>query len=61
MDEGAAERAKRYREHSAEIYAAAQDVTHLASRAGLLRLAETYERLAARIEAEIGGSKASSE
>jgi hypothetical protein len=59
VDEGAAERAKRYREHAVEIYAAAKDVTHPASRAGLLRLAETYERLAARIEAE-GESKSSS-
>lgn len=52
MDEGAAERAKRYREHSAEIFEAAKSVTHPASRAGLLRLAETYERLATRLEAE---------
>jgi hypothetical protein len=57
VDEGAAERAKRYREHSTEICTAAKDITHPASRAGLLRLAETYERLAAKIEAELKESK----
>jgi hypothetical protein len=57
VDEGAAERARRYREHSAEIHAAARDVTHAASKAGLLRLAETYDRLAARLEAEANGKE----
>ena len=58
VDEEAAERVKRYREHAAEVHAAAGDVTHPPSRAALLRLAETYERLAARIEAELKGPKA---
>jgi hypothetical protein len=60
LDEGAAERAKRYREHAAEIYLAARDVTHPASRAGLLRLAEIYERLALKVEVE-SKSKSSSD
>ena len=53
VDEGSAERIKRYRENAAEIYAVAVDVTHPPSRAALLRLAETYERLAARLESEL--------
>jgi hypothetical protein len=52
VDEDSAGRAKRYREHAAEIYAAAVGVTHPPSRAALLRLAETYDRLAAKIDAE---------
>jgi len=46
------ERAKRYRTHAEEIRSAAADITHLESRAALFRLAVTYERLAARLEAE---------
>lgn len=57
MDQDAAERAKRYREQAVEIYAAAEEVTHPPSRAALLRLAETYDRLAARIEAELKAPK----
>ena len=57
MDEEAAERARRYRDHAAEIRVSAEDVTHRPSHAALLRLAETYERLAAKIEAELKGSK----
>lgn len=53
VDQEAAERAKRYRQHAIEIYAAAEDVTHPPSRAALLRLAETYDRLAAKIEGEL--------
>jgi hypothetical protein len=52
VEEDSAERAKRYREHAAEIHAAARIVTHPPSREALLRLAETYSRLAAKIEAE---------
>jgi hypothetical protein len=55
VEEDAAERIKRYRKHAAEIYTAAEDVTHPPSHAALLRLAETYERLAARIETELEG------
>lgn len=47
-----ATRAKRYREHAEEIRLAAEDVKHPESRAAMLRIAQTYERLAARIEAE---------
>jgi hypothetical protein len=57
VDEEAAERAKRYRKYAAEICGAAGEVTHTPSRAALLRLAETYERLAVRIEAELKGTK----
>jgi hypothetical protein len=35
----------------------ASDVTHPPSRAALLRLAETYERLAVRLEAELKSAK----
>jgi hypothetical protein len=45
-------RAQRYREHAEEIRIAAQEVTHPESRAAMLRIAATYERLAARIDAE---------
>jgi len=45
-------RARRYREHAEEIRFAAEDVKHPESRAAMLRIAQTYERLAARIEAE---------
>ena len=47
-----ATRAERYREHAQEIRLAAEDVKHPESRAAMLRIAQTYERLAARIEAE---------
>jgi hypothetical protein len=57
VDEDSAERVKRYRDNAAEIYAVVVDVTHLPSRAALLRLAETYERLASRLEADWKDSK----
>ena len=52
MNEQPAERAKRYRAHAEEIRATAEEIKHPESRAALLRLAQTYERLAARLEAE---------
>jgi len=48
-------RAKRYREHAEEIRIAAEEVTHPESRAAMLRIAATYERLAARIETNENG------
>ena len=51
-EQQSAMRAKRYREHAGEIRVAAEDVKHPESRAAMLRIAQTYERLAARIEAE---------
>jgi len=52
LDEDSLERAKRYRAHAEEIRSVAIDITHPESRAALLRLAETYERLAARLESD---------
>lgn len=52
MDENSLERAKRYRAHAEEIRSAAAEIKHPESRAALFRLANTYERLAARLEAE---------
>ena len=52
MEETSSERAKRYRGHAAEIRAVAVDIKHPESRAALLRLAATYERLAERLESE---------
>jgi len=46
------ERAKRYRAHAEEIRSAVTDIKHPDSRAALLRLVNSYERLAARLEAE---------
>ena len=51
-EEQSAIRARRYREHAEEIRIAAEDITHPESRAAMLRIAATYEKLAARIEAE---------
>ena len=51
-DKETADRAQRYREHAEEIRIAAQEVKHPESRAAMLRIAATYERLAARIDAE---------
>jgi len=51
-DKETANRAQRYREHAEEIRIAAQEVKHPESRAAMLRIAATYERLAARIDAE---------
>jgi hypothetical protein len=50
--ENNSERAKRYRGHAEEIRSAAKDIKHPESRAALFRLAETYERLAVRLESE---------
>ena len=52
-DETSSERAKRYHAHAEEIRSAAAEIKHPESRAALFRLAATYERLAARLEAEI--------
>jgi hypothetical protein len=51
-DETSAERARRYRANAEEIRSAASDIKHPESRAALLRLASTYERLVARLESE---------
>ena len=55
MDEQPAVRARRYREHAEEIRIAAEDVKHPESRAAMIRIADTYEKLAARIETERNG------
>jgi hypothetical protein len=52
LDETSLERATRYRAHADEIRSAARDIRHPESRAALFRLADTYERLAARLESE---------
>jgi hypothetical protein len=52
VDEQSAVRARRYREHAEEIRIAAEDVKHLASRIAMLRIADTYDKLAARLEGE---------
>jgi hypothetical protein len=52
LDESSLERATRYRAHAEEIRSAAAEITHPESRAALFRLADTYERLAARLESE---------
>jgi hypothetical protein len=57
LDSDRAERAKRYRKQAAEIRAAGKDVTHRECQAALIRLAESYDRLAARIEQEIADEK----
>jgi len=57
VDEDSAERAKRYRANAQEILTAAGDIKDPQSRMALLRLAETYERLAARIESECEATK----
>jgi len=52
VSEEACGRAERYRRQAIEIRAAAEKVTHAQSRAALLRLADTYEKLADRIDEE---------
>ena len=52
MNEEPSERAKRYRAHAEEIRATAEEIKHPESRAALFRLADTYDRLAARLETE---------
>ena len=52
------ERAKLYRAKAEEIRSTAEGMSHPESRAALLRLADTYERLAAKLEEHGGpGSK----
>ena len=51
-----AERAKQYRAHAEEIRGAARDVKDTDSRNSLIRLAETYEKLAVRLEGDPGPS-----
>jgi hypothetical protein len=51
------ERAKLYRAKAEEIRTTADGMSHPESRAALLRLAETYERLAVKIEEQSGGRK----
>ena len=46
------DRAKTYRAHAEEIRSVAKEITHPESRAALLRLVTTYERLAKRLESE---------
>ena len=50
MDEESAQRAKRYRGQAVEIRAVAEDVKHPESRAALFRLADSYERLADKLD-----------
>lgn len=50
MEQEAALRAKRYRREAAEILNTADEITDPDSRATLVRLAETYIRLAAQLE-----------
>jgi hypothetical protein len=51
------ERAKLYRAKAEEIRTTADGMSHPESRAALLRLADTYERLALKIEEHDGGRK----
>jgi len=50
VDEESAQRAKRYRGQAVEIRAVAEDVKHPESRAALFRLADSYERLADKLD-----------
>lgn len=50
MDDEAGLRAQRYRRQAAEILRTAEEITDSESRATLLRLAETYARLAVLLE-----------
>jgi hypothetical protein len=50
MDESKQEQASRYRTRAEQIRTTAEVMTHHESRIALLRLAESYERLAVRIE-----------
>jgi crotonobetainyl-CoA:carnitine CoA-transferase CaiB-like acyl-CoA transferase len=52
LEETSSDRAKRYRAHAEEIRSVTKDITHPESRAALLRLVATYERLAERLEFE---------
>jgi hypothetical protein len=53
MDMASAERAKVYRLRAQEVRNAAQDIKHLESRAALMRLAASYDRVADNIEKPI--------
>jgi len=50
VSEAAAKRAKRYREQAEHIRLAAREVKDAETRAALLSLVESYERLAAKVE-----------
>ena len=50
MDEIKKQQASRYRTRAEQIRATAQVMTHHDSRIALLKLADSYERLAIRIE-----------
>jgi len=51
------ERAKLYRAKAEEIRTTADGMSHPESRAALLRLADTYERLALKLEDQDGGRR----
>ena len=50
MDETRKEQARRYRTRAEQIRTTAEVMTHHESRIALLKLAESYDRLALRIE-----------
>ena len=50
MDENRTDQASRYRIRAEQIRTTAEVMTHHESRIALLKLAESYERLAVRIE-----------
>ena len=52
MDESKKQQASRYRTRAEQIRITAEVMTHDESRIALLRLAESYDRLALRIEYE---------
>jgi hypothetical protein len=52
MDENRNQQASRYRVRAEQIRTTAEVMTHHDSRIALLKLAESYERLAVRIEYE---------
>ena len=52
MDETKKQQASRYRTRAEQIRTTAEVMTHHESRIALLRLAESYDRLAIRIEYE---------
>jgi hypothetical protein len=50
VDEESSQRAKRYRGQAVEIRHVAEAVKHLESRTALFRLADSYERLADKLD-----------
>jgi hypothetical protein len=50
VDEESSQRAKRYRGQALEIRTVAEDVKHPESRVALFRLADSYERLADKLD-----------